>query len=285
MPKDTLAQASVLLELERFLLTQPLADDDCPAERQRQQRQQLLQSGGVGDMRLFQAKAPALQTPEQRFDFPPPGVIRERTWRRLWRDDHILARLKAHAAEVQVQAPAPPCAGDDHLSANALRAKQLPDRHQLSTTIRDLCVLFDPDAEINPASFQPAKPLFAGKLPVTSQIGYRVEAAQGAKLADQSLALLSVRVPFLFQHRPQDGNGDALVGNPQDQQIQGRLAQLPVRPVQRQDIGRFEGQQSEQRQGDHRRGQFKEAKKALDALVMRLGCGARERRRWQSHSS
>lgn len=263
------------LHRERFLLDEPLTDNHRPTECQRKPRQQLVEPLGVSDMRFFQAKAARLQTAEQRFAFPSARVLTQRTLSRPWRHhDHIFTGREAHAAEGQLQAPTSARAADDQRRANALRAKQFPHRHRLSPPIRDLCVISHPNPKINSLRAQPTKPLLANKLPVTSQIRNTVAAAQGDQFADDGRALRSVGVTRLRQHRPPQGNRHAFVSNPDDQQVQGRLSQLPVRPVHRQHIWRREWQQSDERQRDDRRGQLEEAEKALNAFVVRVGLGA-----------
>ena len=58
----------VPLTLEWPSLGQPLIREVRPTERERQQRHQLPQSLGVGDVRRLQAEAARLQTAEQSLD-------------------------------------------------------------------------------------------------------------------------------------------------------------------------------------------------------------------------
>src|SRR5215207_8158775 len=78
MPEQALPSPPVLLDPQRLVPRQPLADHYRPAEGERQERHQLLQPLGVGDMRLLQAEAARLEAPEQSLDLPPPAVIGER---------------------------------------------------------------------------------------------------------------------------------------------------------------------------------------------------------------
>jgi hypothetical protein len=76
MPKDAHRFAPMLLDGQGLLCAQPLADNMCPAEGQRDERQQLLEPCGVGNMRCFKTEAARLQTPEQRLNLPTPRIVR-----------------------------------------------------------------------------------------------------------------------------------------------------------------------------------------------------------------
>ena len=78
MPKQTLGTPPMRLQLvnpKRLGLSQPLADQVRPTERERQQRQQLRQPLRIRDVRLFEAEAATLQTAEQSFYSPAHTIL------------------------------------------------------------------------------------------------------------------------------------------------------------------------------------------------------------------
>src|SRR5205085_5278600 len=167
MPKDADSRASMLLDLQRLTACQPFTDDVCPAERERQQCHQLLEPVGIGDMRLFQAKASTLQTTKQRLDLPTARVIRKGLRGKAGRDhDHVLARRKPRPTNKQRQPPEGAGAFDDQRFIDASRAEQPPSTDQLPAPILNFRVLPHPDAEIDALRAQPREPITAYKLPI-----------------------------------------------------------------------------------------------------------------------
>src|SRR5215207_8447404 len=109
MPKDTLRQSSMLLDLQRLVLCQPFSDDVRPAERERQQRQQFLEPLGVGDVRLLKTEAASFQTPEQGLNFPPPGIVGDSSLTLTLRDDdQVFPTRQAHPTDIPALSPEQP---------------------------------------------------------------------------------------------------------------------------------------------------------------------------------
>src|SRR5438270_3636856 len=92
MTEQTLRQPPMFLDLDRLGACQPLARNVRPTKSHRQQSQQFLQSLTLGQMCLFQTKAPRLQAPEQVLDLPAQGVVSKYLVSvRAACDNHILA--------------------------------------------------------------------------------------------------------------------------------------------------------------------------------------------------
>src|SRR5215472_15147057 len=168
--KNTLRQPPMLFSLERFLLTQPLADHVRPTKCQCQQRYQLLQSLWFSDVSFLKPEPPTLQTTKQGFDFPTLGVIFHRRGRVGRRDQNqILATCQAHSRYPQRQPPDAARFVEDQRLAAPLLAKQALRTNQLASTVRHLRVLADANTKGDVVGNQPLKPGLADKLPVGTQ--------------------------------------------------------------------------------------------------------------------
>src|SRR5579885_272487 len=275
MPKGAASKASVLLDLQGLLARQPFANDVCPAESKRQQCDQLLQPLGVGDMSLFQTKAPTLQTREEGFNLPAPSVVRKRRLGEAWRDhDHVLARRETHATNEQGQAPDHSRPLNDEWLSNALMTEQTMDRNLLSTPVCNFRVLTHPDAEVHINRAQPREPILADKLPVRAQIRDRAITEDAPELPNQIDPLCGVRAAFLFQHSPEQRESHATVRDAQHHDIQRRLAKIPISPVHWDDPGRGHSQETHDEARHLRVGHLKEAEETLNSFIVRLSFGA-----------
>src|SRR5947209_13120203 len=97
MTEQTFRQPPMFLDLDGLESCQPLARNVRPTKRKRQQSQQFLQSLTLGQMCLFQTKAPRLQAPEQVHDLPAQGIVSKYpVGVRAACDDHVLALAGAH---------------------------------------------------------------------------------------------------------------------------------------------------------------------------------------------
>src|ERR1051326_2427094 len=130
MPEDTLRQSPVLLDLQRLVPRQPPAPEGRPAEGQRQQRYQLPQPFGVGDVRRLQAEAPRLEAGEERLDLPPPRVVLKQRLGLVGRThDDVLAVRAPQPRHEQLLPQQPPCALEQDGAASSLRAEEVPRLH------------------------------------------------------------------------------------------------------------------------------------------------------------
>src|SRR5215211_1477518 len=190
MPEDTYSLAPMFLERQRLVRAQPLADDVRPAEGERDERQQLLQPFGVGDVRGFQTEAARLQAAEQRLNLPSLRVVCKGGRDFPLRDDeHILAFGQPHPTEMPSLAPDDSRPSKRLTVPDAAMAEQLPSRHRQPTPVGDPGVGADADAASNALAPQVREPYFADKLAVGAQVSDRREAEQVPELVEERDAL------------------------------------------------------------------------------------------------
>src|SRR5947209_12247020 len=275
MPKDTLRQSPMLLDLQRLVLCQPLANNMRPAEGQRQQRQQFLEPLGVSDVRLFQAEAATLQTAEERFHFPPLRIISNGGLRRTLRDDdHVLTFWQTHAAHVPALSPDEACTGERCRGIEAAMPEQLPGLHCAPAGVGDQGVRAHPDAAGDAFAPQIREAHFADKLAVSTQVSNSTESEQAPELVEQSAPLRGRGAALLLNDHPQKREGRPLISNTEQENIQGRLSQVPVGAIHSEYPRRGHSEQLNNEGGHARIREFKEAQEALRPLVMRGGLGA-----------
>src|SRR5437660_1958742 len=166
-PKNTYCLAPMLLDFQGLLSTQPFADDMRPAEGERQQRQQLLEPLGVGDVRLFQTEAARLQAPEQRLDFPPPRIIGDGALSLALRDDdQILPTRQAHPADMPALSPEQARADEHQRLIKPAMPEQPTGLHCAPAGVGDQGVRAHPDATRDTFAPQVREPYFANKFAV-----------------------------------------------------------------------------------------------------------------------
>src|SRR5215216_99958 len=278
--KNTLCQSPMLLGLERFLLAQPLADYVRPAKSQRQQRDQLLQSLRLDDVRFFKPKPSTLQTTKQGFDFPTLGVIFHRCSRVVGsHQNQIFATRQAHPRYPQCQSPDAARLIKDQRLIDGLATKQSLGCNQLAPTLRHLCVVADANAKRDLIGNQPLEPRLAYKLPVSTQVQDGTDPEQAHKLPHQGDSFFSVGVAFLVKNRPQHGNRHAFVNQTEHQNIQRHLSKLPVGAIQSQRPRTLYAAKRNEQHRDERIADFKQAQESLDAFVVRFLFGAASKNR------
>src|SRR5205085_551987 len=229
----------------------------------------------LNHVRFFKPEAATLQTAKQRFNLPALRIIAKRLLAIL-RGDHnqILATFEPHPRHKQFQPPDQSGFLKAQGLIDGLLAKQSPCRYHLSAPVRHLGILANPDTKRDMVGLQPLEPSFANKLAVGAQIQDRIDAKQGNKLSQDGLALGGVGIAFLLQDRPQHRNGYALVNQAQHQNIQRRLAELPVAAVQSQHPRTRHAAKRNEQDRDDGVTDFKEAQEALNAFVVRFFLGA-----------
>src|SRR5256714_13649192 len=274
-PKNTNRLAPVPLEWQRLLCAQPLADHVRPAEGQGEEREQLLEPRGVGDVRLLQTEAASLQTPEQRLDLPAPRVIGDGALTLALRDDdQILTLRQAHPTDMPTMPPDEARTGERRRLIKATMPEKMPGLHRAPPCVGDLRVGSHADATRDALAPQVREPHFANKLAVSTQVSDRAEPEQAPELIEQGAPLGSRGAAFLFKDRPQHGEGRATISDAQHEDVQGRLSEIPVGAIQCQHKRRGHAQQLEDKRRHAPIRQFKEAEEALRPLVMRGGRGA-----------
>src|SRR5215210_594426 len=200
--KQTSCQASVLFDEQRLMLIQPFTHDMCPTEGQRQQCQQFLEPRGIGDMRLFQAEAATLQTPEKSFHLPALRVVSDGAFSLTLRDDdQVFAFWQSHPADGPAMSPDKARPSEHQWLIEATLPEQLPGLHHLPSCVGNQGVSSHPDATRDAFAPQVGEPLFANKLALSAQISDSTEAKQASELIEQSAALSSVRAALLFEDR------------------------------------------------------------------------------------
>jgi hypothetical protein len=121
---------------------------------------------------------------------------------------------------------------------------------------------------------QPAEPVLADELAVGQHGGDFARAEDGEETPHQGDALGGVGVAGLAQDGPEHGQGNAPVGDAEHQEVDVRLAELPVRAVH----GQPPGSVADRDEADQQAGQavvveVERAEKALQALVMGIDLG------------
>lgn len=156
----------MLLHLQRLLLAQPLSDDVCPTKGQRQQRDQLLQSLWLNDVRFLKPESSTLQTAEQGFYLPSFRVLLYRLGRILRPNkDQVFSVRKPHPTDPQLKPPDSSSLLEDQRLIQWQSSKQPSGFNQLSSPIGYLSVVTNSDAEIYPLSNQPPKQFYPKSRP------------------------------------------------------------------------------------------------------------------------
>src|SRR5215210_5943177 len=276
MTKKTLRQPPMFLDLDGLDACQPLARNVSPTKRHRQQSQQFLQSLPLGQMCLFQTKAPRLQAPEQVLDLPAQGIVSKYLVSvRTACDNHVFALAGAHPHQGNLFAQDLSLSRKQEAFASTLCAKQIrgPD---LFVTARccDFQILTDAQAKRYLLSQQITKPVSANKFAVCRDKRKALLTKQLQILLQEGDSLSSVGTTFLLQDRPQQRKGHAFPDQTQHQDIQRSFAQVPIGAVYRNHEGRREAKQFNDQSGDLSKRQIEESQKTLASLVMRIGFGS-----------
>ena len=95
-----------------------------------------------------------------------------------------------------------------------------------------LKVLFDPDAKGDLVLTQKLEPLFAHKFAISQQPGDTLGPESGQELFHNRYAFGGIGVALLVQKHPVNRKGDPLVNDTQHQQVDGKVAKLPVGSIQ-----------------------------------------------------
>src|SRR5205085_5488603 len=168
---------------------------------------------------------------------------------------------------------------EDRLPIDRLPAKQPFGLDQLSSTIRHLRVLAHPNAKINTVLPQPGEPRPANELAVGAQIQDRTPSEQLDELRHDGYAFGGVGVALFLEDGPQHRDGNAFVNNAKHEDVQGRLAKLPIAAIQCQHPGAGDANQGNQQNGNPCIANLEESQEALDAFVVRCFFGPARKNR------
>ena len=256
------------------MLAQPLADDVRPAKGQRHQRHQLLQPLRLCHVRLLQTKAATLEAAEQGFYLPTLRIILHRCFTRYGcRDNQKLTASQSHTADIQRDSQQPPLTRQGLALPDTQMHKQSPGLPHLASRIADLGVGSQANAEIDLSLYQIGEPILADELAIRAQVGHRRKAKEPIELFQKCNPFRRRRAAFLLQDHPQQWESDALMNKAECQDVQGRLAEVPIGAIYRDDPRRLSVGQLGDKAGNGCIAKIKAAEKALDALVMRIGFG------------
>src|SRR5947209_6598007 len=274
MTKDTLSQRTMLFDLQRDHACQLLPRQISPTEGQ--QSHQLSQPLSVRHVRRFQTKTSGLQATEQSFNSPSARIISKQQSGFLRADDnHILAITapQDHHKQPLPQDLARPREQDG--DACLLCTEQIPGRYPLRVArVLHQQILFQSQAKPNALSTQKGQPIHSDKLSVRANKLNTLPPEQAQVLFDQVNALIGVGAAFLLKNRPQQREADASISDAQQQDIQRRLAQVPIGAVNRDDKRRPESHQLNDETSQFSERQLEESQEALNPLVMRCLFGS-----------
>src|SRR5215210_3159120 len=276
MTKKTLRQPPMFLDLDWCGACQPLSRNVCPTKRKRQQSQQFLQSLPLGQMCLFQTKAPRLQAPEQVLDLPAQGIVlKYLVSMRTACDNHVFALAGAHPHQGNLFAQDLSLSRKQEALSSTLCPKQIrgPDLFAAARCC-DFQILTDAQAKRYLLSQQITKPVSANKFAVCRDKRKAIFTKQLQILLQEGDSLSSVATTFLLQDRPQQRKGHAFPDQTQHQDIQRSFAQVPIGAVNGNDEGRREAEQFNDQSGDLSKRQLEESQESLASLVMRIGFGS-----------
>ena len=213
----------------------PEADLHRPDGGERQQRQQALAAFRLGERGVFEMKPECFQGGEPGFRGPALGVFRHRVAREgVTGEEQPLAILQALGTEKDRLAPE---------SARLAQHPRLPDAQILDlaqqrvTSARrsQLGVGFQAQAERQPVLEQVAKPGAPDKLPVGQQRSHALAGKGLTPAVEQDDSFGGAGVSSLGESRPKQRDGQAPIGDAQDQEIDLRASQFPVGPIEGQD--------------------------------------------------
>jgi hypothetical protein len=278
--KYTSRKPSMLFGLDRLLSAYPLAYYVCPTKAERQQRYQLLQSLCVNHVRFLKPKPSTLQTSKQCFDLPTFRIIVYRLGRILRPNkDQVFSVGKPHPTNPHLKPPDASSFLQDQPLIQWQSSKQPTGFNQFSSPIGYLSVVTNANAEIYPLSLQPSKPSLSDKFAIRAQIKDRTNSKQTDELRDYRYAFLGVGIAFFVKDHPQHRYRNSLVNDPEHEQIQRGLAELPNSSIQSQHPrGRYTNQRDDQN-GEYSVADLEEAKKSLNAFIMRVGFGPTSKNR------
>ena len=148
------------------------------------------------------------------------------------------------------------------------------DTHDPVPVVGDEGVAFDPLVEGNPSRLQPTEPRLAHEFAVGQQDGDPLRAEDREEALHQGLALGGVGVARLARDAPEHRHGDAATGDPQHQEIDVHLAELPVGAIHRQPPRAIaDRDQAHQQPRPIVRVDLERAEEALQTLVVRVHLG------------
>lgn len=104
----------------------------------------------------------------------------------------------------------------------------------------DIEILAYSDMVVNAASIEILQPLTANKLPVSHKMCNRVLSSNPFESVNQINAFLSIGVASLIHHRINNRECHSIIDNSEGENIDIRIAALPVCPIHRKIVGPFD---------------------------------------------
>ena len=253
-----------------------LAGPVSPGEGQGQEAQQLAEAFRVDEVGVLEVEPPAFQAAKQGFDLPAVGIGADglglggaRTG-----DEQKLAVVQAQRGEVHEAAPDRAAAGQVPAFAGLQRAEQRVEAQHPVPTVGYPGVALEALVERDAPALQPEEPVLADKLAVGQQGGDFGRAEDGKEALHQGDALGGVGVARLAQDRPEHRQGNAPVGDAEHQEVDVRLAELPVRAVHGQPPGAVaDRDEADQQAGQAVVVEVERAEEPLQALVVGIDLG------------
>lgn len=141
------------------------------------------------------------------------------------------------------------------------------------STMRHLKALFDPDLKGYLVFLQPLEPGLADEFTVGDEGCHLLFLKQGQKQFQDQNALVRVGVPGFGERKPEDGISGTCLDDGQHQQIQVRLAKLPIRAIQGQRPTVGDAEQLDDQARDLRIGQLKVFEEAAATLIVGVWLG------------
>jgi hypothetical protein len=214
---------------------------ECQAEGDGQNGEQDPELFRVCHMGVFQPQAAAFQAGEERF-YPPALAVcgQRRLWPARGEQDQKLSGLELHDNDpgrrsgLLALLPETPLAFERALFPFPQASCHARQRHAGVLFIPDIHVVLQPQNVRNIVFLQPPDPRVADKLAVPGQAGNLLIRENAPHPGQQVDSLIRIRVSGLVQHRPEQRHAHAVMDDPEHQDIDMRLAELPVGPVQRQ---------------------------------------------------
>lgn len=259
-----------------FVFHAPLTHQMAPDKCQSEQADQFADSLRPRQMSRLQVEASRLQGREERLDLPTPPIERERLFGRDGRSkDQVLIFSEPLADYVCANGPDPTPPEQAPLTDRKRTKEQLRrQRRSVRSAKGKAAALAQPDRKRNVSVGQKGEPRFADKLAVT---GYNPDIRsvnQSEEPLEKRDAVFGAGRPFPANRLPDDWKRDPLVGDPDHQDIDWRLSEVPLGAINTDDIVGLLGQKPKQKTPEDLEIKLKIGHKSLDSPIVggRLDC-------------
>ncbi len=127
------------------------------------------------------------------------------------------------------------------LAFTQLHIIEKPKGFSLATMSDDMEVLAYPDVIVDTANIQVFKPFFSNEFPVCHQMSYGIFPCNPFETIDQFDAFPGVGVAPLVHHRIDDRECHPIIYDAESENVNVRIAVLPVGPVHSKIVGTLNG--------------------------------------------